>query len=206
MIKINLLGDKTVIDRSGRIIAFFAGVSIVVTLFICFSLQTWSANTVSDLESQEQSLRSELAQLKKQTEEVNELEEKKADLATKLTVMAQLKRAKPGPVRILDDINNAIPERAWLTDASEQANVMTINGLALDNETVSAFMESLADSNYFDNIVLKEAKGMKVEGVDIKQFSLTSSVNYSGILVEAISAEDKKQLQATGQSVGGGTN
>jgi hypothetical protein len=150
------------------------------------------------------------------------LESKREDLNNKLAVIATLRRSKVGPVRVLDDLNMAVPERAWLSEIKEASGLLKINGVALDNQTVSLFMKDLEASDYFDNIELVESKqalakasdpsqlldltkGESSDSVKINQFALQTRVLYAGKLkmlelAAAKNAKDSKEKGAKGDS------
>jgi type IV pilus assembly protein PilN len=181
MIKINLLGDETVIDTSGTWFLIAYVFSVVATVLCCALLYFSAASSIQDYTSQADDLDTQLRKLKETTQEVHELEKKKKDLADKTNVIAILKKNKLGPVRILDDLNTALPDRAWLTDLRETGGLMRISGYALDNQTIAAFMKALEFSNYFESIDLGESREVDKDGTKIKEFTLLTKVVYSGL-------------------------
>lgn len=160
MIRINLLGDSTAIDHSGKIL--FGGylASVVVTIGICFSLYSSITNDVSNLNQNVSLLKSDLESLTEKTKIVKDLEKKRDTLTKKIDLIARLKRSKVGPVRVMDDLNVAIPERVWLRDVTESSGGIRIKGRALDNQDVSLFIRNLDTSNYFSNVDLVESRQM----------------------------------------------
>ena len=137
MIKINLLGEE--VDRSGlyllQLIGFLG--MIALTLGGCYLMKSGKSNHLAELKDEKSQLEIKLARLKKQTKEAEDLEEKKQFLKDKLTTIATLKANKYGPVRMMDDINGAIPERAWLKEITEKNRDLILTGVALDNQTVA---------------------------------------------------------------------
>jgi type IV pilus assembly protein PilN len=180
MIKINLLGEPPTIDRSTQRWLGAYGASLLVLLVVCFIARALTTARIEVLEVETAALNSELLQLKKQTKEVRELDAKRKELYSKLNVIAQLKLTKVGPVRVLDDLNAAVPERVWLTEIAESAAVLRMSGYALDNQTIAAFMKELERSDFFDTVELVETKQMERAGVKIKLFTLESKINFAG--------------------------
>lgn len=181
MIKINLLGTETVVDTSGR--AWVAGylASLVLLLGAFALLHAVTISSIDDLTEQRDTLESEIARLSKVTKEVRDLESKDKELKGKLVVIADLKKSKTGPVRVLDDLNIAIPERAWLTLIRENQKVLRLEGQALDNQTIAKFVDDLERSDFFESVEILEAKQVEKEGVKIMQFILSARVSYSGL-------------------------
>ena len=180
MIKINLLGDETIIDTTGTwvVIGYFVSLSVVVLglLITFFSL----AASVSEMQSESQALEKRLQTLQAVTKEVRDLDKKKKELVDKTTIIALLKRSKLGPVHVLDDLNGALPEKSWMTELKEAGGLARISGLALDNQTIANFMKALEGSNYFDRIDIGESKLIPRNGVNIQEFTVQAKVNYAG--------------------------
>ena len=125
-------------------------------------------------------LDSQLKKLKEVTKEVRELEAKKAELRDKLAVIAKLKISKVGPVRVMDDLNKALPERAWITSIKERQGSLSIAGMALDDQTIAGFMRDLEASDYYDTVDLVQSRKTPWKGGKISEFSLEAKINYAG--------------------------
>ena len=170
MIKINLLGEE--IDRSGLYLLQFIGFlgALALAIGACYAFQSGRNSHLAELESRKSQLEIKLARLKKETKEAEELEEKKQFLKDKLTTIATLKANKYGPVRMMDDINGAIPERAWLKEVTEKNKELELKGVALDNQTVSSFMVDLENSPFFKNVDLGESVEIVKDDVKLRNF------------------------------------
>jgi type IV pilus assembly protein PilN len=143
MIRINLLGQESVKDNSAALqISTFVG-TLALVLIVSVLLLRSVNNEIESTKQQVQQKELELTSLKKVTEEVRELEKKKAELKDKLLVIASLKSRKVGPVRVLDDLNLAMPEKSWLTEIKEVNGNLNIQGLALDNQNRCHIHEGL---------------------------------------------------------------
>lgn len=183
-IKINLLGER--IKKGAESALWLA--AYAVSLLSCAGLFFFLLSSVgAELRQKDANiaqLEAQLSKLKVVTKEVRELDKKKNELAEKIAVMAALKKKKVGPVKVLDDLNISLPEKAWITNIKElEGAVLKISGFALDNQTIAAFMKSLDASDYFSNVDLVETKQAIVQGVGIKEFILQSKINYLGKLI-----------------------
>ena len=186
MIKINLLGEKITTDRSGALILIGYVASVVVLAGIFLYLNAGISAEIADRASQVQRLEAQLNKLKNTTREVRELEAKRSQLRDKLAVIATLKRNKLGPVRAMDDLNSALPERAWITEVRETTeNIFRVMGKALDNQTIAQFMTGLGGSDYFREVELVEAKQNEWNDARIHEFILQAKVNYAGKIAAA---------------------
>lgn len=195
MIKINLLGEDTRHDSS--VFVWLAGTGIsclfvaVVGVFLCLDVHSEvdSRTMEYDLLSQE------LALLKERTKEVQQLEEKREELEQKLNVIQELRLNKLGPVKVLDQLNISVPERAWLTEVSERSSMIEITGFAIDGQTVASFMKQLERSDYFADLSVDTRAEMR-DGVKLQFFTLRSRLSYSG----ALKSEPESLLSARAQA------
>lgn len=180
MIKINLLGDDTARDNS----SVFIVAAYVASIVLCIGVFAWMQNSVNgkvtSLSTEVAKLEGQLARLQEVTKEVKDLDKTRAELNDKLVVIATLKRSKVGPVRVLDDLNLALPERAWVTDLRETDGSLRINGFALDSQTIATFMKDLGNSDYFRSVELVETKTVDKLGAKIRDFQLEAKISYAG--------------------------
>ena len=181
MIKINLLGDSTYRDFSGIWLLIGYAFCVSALVLICALNYTSMNSALSELTLEKEDLEKKEFQLIEVTKEVGELEKKRTELAQKNAVIQILKRNKSGPVRILDDLNKSIPERSWVTDIKESSGNMKMTGRAIDNQTIASFMTDLEKSDYYEKVDLDETKTVEQAGVKLKEFTLKSGVDYSGI-------------------------
>jgi type IV pilus assembly protein PilN len=199
VIKINLLGDDTVQDNSETMMLAAYAASLVLVAGIFFFMQSSLNSKVAKLETESAKLEGQLSRLQETTKEVKDLDKKRAELNDKLVVIAMLKRSKVGPVRVLDDLSLALPERAWITEVKETAGALRINGFALDNQTIATFMKDLGASDYFTAVELVETKMVDKNGAKVRDFALDAKISYAGKIklkkdaAAAAAAGDAKQ-------------
>lgn len=198
MIRINLLGDK--VDNRAMVAAsstvYFG--SILATLAFCFILHSSLSSKLNSLKSEKGNLQVKLSKLQAQTVEVKNLEEKRATLKEKLTTIATLKARKQGPVHVLYDINISVPERAWLEKIDQvESNSISIEGVAIDDQTVSEFMKKLESSESFNKqkVELVHTTQMIQEDNKLKRFGLSVGVK-SFLTPEARMASESNKAEA----------
>lgn len=204
MIKINLLGDSTTINYSAHYIIAGYIASLLICLGIFYHLNSSIAVEIEELTTKTKRLQGELARVQKVTKEVRDLEAKKAEYNRKLVVIAKLKKNKAGPVRVLDDLNQALPEKAWLTEVREQDSSLKITGRALDNQTFAAFIRELEKSEYFGERSSEVLKQIDVDGVKVKEFSFLTKIYYAGKTVTK-QAEQAQADTLAGEGAAGKT-
>jgi type IV pilus assembly protein PilN len=184
LVKINLLGVR---KKKGAKVALWLSlyVSTLALAALCFMLSLNAINIdLKDKVQQAQFLEKQLNKLKVVTKEVRELSDKKKNLSEKIAVMAALRKKKSGPVRVMDDLNFSVPERAWLVEVKElEGSFLKFSGYALDFETISLFLKNLESSDYFSDVDLIDSKKATVKGVNITEFVIQGKVNYLGRLI-----------------------
>jgi type IV pilus assembly protein PilN len=192
MIRINLLPFRAARKKENirRQLSIFA-LTVVVTLVILAWFFMKVSTTLSNLKKEEQDTKVELAGYKKTIERINSLEKKIAEIRKKLEVIKDLEKKKTGPVLLLDQIAMAVPkERLWLTSLVEKKGKLTLNGTAMDNETVAVFMTNLEKSEL-------------ITAVDLKRTRLRNlpkyKLNVSDFSLECTTYAFKEKKKATGK-------
>lgn len=188
MIHINLLPVKEAQRAIGRRQQLSVGVLAltlaVLVMVIPYILQ---GHTMARLDAEIEQLRAEVKKYEEQTREVRDLDKKRKELQAKLKIIEDLNQKRVGPVRILEDLSSATPEKLWLVDFTDANGLATITGLALDNQTIATFMRQLQSSKYFFDVDLLEtsqSEKLKVtSGADagsFKKFIIKAHLDYLG--------------------------
>lgn len=188
MIRINLLPTREAQRVLGRrrqlsVVALCLSLALLV-MVIPYMMQR---RRLAHLDLEIEQLRSEVTKLEMQAKEVKDLDKKRLDLKAKLKVIEDLKKRRVGPVRILEDLGTAAPEKLWLLEFTDAAGGATITGMALDNQTIAEFMRHLQQSRYFVDVDLVEAAQSESQkpgapsGVSgFKKFIVKARLDYSG--------------------------
>ncbi|MCX8073068.1 MAG: PilN domain-containing protein [Candidatus Binatia bacterium] len=186
MIRINLLPVREAERALGRrrqiSLAILTTIVVLLAMALPYTLQ---GRRLAELEENIAKLQQEIARLDQQAKEVKDLDAKRAELQAKLQVIEQLKRRRVGPVRALEDLSDATPEKLWLTEFTESGGVVSIQGLAIDNQTIAEFMRRLQQSNYFYEVDLVETAQAVTQpgapaGPSLKRFQIKALLDYVG--------------------------
>lgn len=175
--QINLLGDKE--DHSAIHIVQIVILGICMTLSIaaCVVFHLGMSAEITTLSKEKAEKEEKLAKLKKINEEVALLEKQKKDLENKLTAIAKLKANKKGAVHVIDELNLSVPELAWLKIVKVGSGNIELNGIALDDQVISTFMQNLESMDYFKNVDLIVSSATEIDKVPVKEFNLTAEVS-----------------------------
>ena len=177
MIKINLLPKKEITPWAALVEQGVLGILVIV--LVVLGLSGWTAylkGEVKDLDRKIVSIKTELEKIEKDAARIEEMKKTEATIQKRIDVIKRLEKRKIGPVRMLDEVSTVIPEKLWLNDLRSKGALLTLNGVAIDNETIALFMTKLEGSDQFENIELKIAKEKKIKQYMFKEFSLTCVV------------------------------
>lgn len=174
MIRINLLPvretkRKMALIQLGAFYAAMIGITIAL-------LMAWHVAVVAKLGMEKKKL-SDMEQQKKALEpelqKVEEFKKKKEAVQQRLDVITQLEGSRKGPVRMMDELSSATPERLWVEALETSAGRIKLEGQSLDNEVIATFIGNLDKSEYFDKVELKESATTKSgEGLRLNKFKI----------------------------------
>ena len=160
MIRINLLPFRAARKKENirRQISVFALSVVCLALLMGFVFLNLS-RTVAALEADMSSKKKELATYAETTKKIEVLKKKIAEVRAKLNVIKELESKKTGPVLLLDELSMAVPkEKLWLTALNEKKGILTLQGTAMDNDTVALFMTNLENAKHVVSVDLQTAK------------------------------------------------
>ena len=173
MIKINLLSDREAIRKeTSRQHVSILGLSVCLLLVVLASLQFTYHQKKRGLEEQIRTVDAALKELQAKVGEVEKYKQLKSELESKLQVIEMLKQGKLWVPQLLNNIAETIQEKMWLSKLALAGSGLSLEGYAIDHETVARFMRDLERSRYFSNVELRLTEGKVVEGVGMKYFSL----------------------------------
>jgi type IV pilus assembly protein PilN len=181
VIRINLLSVHEVQRAEGRRqearLLVLGAVAVVAGLA---AVEVWSRLAMAPVRAQHERLQADVVALDQKATELSDLEKKRSELDEKLKTIALLEQRRVGPVQIMSDLSDSAPDQVWLLEFTENAGAATITGMALDNQTIAAFMRQLAQSPYFQQVDLVETTQAEKDGLQLKRFVVRARLSYSG--------------------------
>ena len=144
MIHINLLPVRQEKKREvGRQFLVVVGGALLLTLL---GNWLWYDGLASEEKKNSQRMaatQARIAELEKVIGEVDKINARKKDVQAKLAILADLRKQRTGPVRMLDALSTAIPKKVWLTNFDEKSSAVKMTGRAVSHEDVAEFMRAL---------------------------------------------------------------
>jgi type IV pilus assembly protein PilN len=159
MPRINLLPWRVELrqKRKKEFLVALAG-SLVVAVGVVYLSKLTVQGWTSAQQSRNQVLRTEIAALDKQIEEITTLEIQRERLKARMQIITQLQRSRPEVVHLMDELVNAMPEGVHLTQVVQQGSRIEVQGNAQSSTRVSALMRNIDDSEWL--------RSPGLEGVD----------------------------------------
>lgn len=193
MIRINLLPvrearRKATQRQQAFLLGGAVGAGLVAALLVHLAMQARIASTRSRIEATKQ----ELAGMAKTLGDVEEFREKKKDIQQKLSVIKDLEVSRIGPVRVMDEIATRIPERVWLKSLSIKAGLVEMEGFALDNELIAAFMTSLEQSDHLMQVDLLKSDLEGTKSIKLNRFQVRARLERAGPQAETAETSGSK--------------
>jgi type IV pilus assembly protein PilN len=157
MIRINLLAADR--ERTKKKAATFGtvgqkltvGCSLILVLTGLFmgwrywTLARASAQVDADISAAQQ----ETTRLHSVIQQVQQFEQRKAQLQQRVVLIEQLRSTQTGPVHMLDQVSRALPPMLWLSGLKQIAEAVVIEGRCTTLTSLSDFVANLEATGYF---------------------------------------------------------
>ena len=190
MVYINLLPIREIKKRIKAIqqLSLF-GVIFVSILAAVGAFWFYQANIVSALGNEITTLTEEKQRYNKILVQIAKLEKDKKLIESKIEVINKLQKTKALTVHVLDEIAKLTPsKRMWLTSLNQSGMSVKLTGMALDNQTIAKYMETLKMSDYINEVNLLNTTLSVFAGRNLKSFTLSCN-----LALPAAGSETKQQ-------------
>jgi len=161
MIRINLLSaeratkKKVVTLQTGQKLTI--GCSVILVLAGVFvGWRYWALGRESaKVDAEITAAQNETVRLHSIIQQVQEFEQRKAQLQQRVVLIEQLRKGQTGPVHMLDQISRALPPMLWLTELKQSAtgSEVVVDGKSTTLTGLSDFVVNLEASGYFKRSV-----------------------------------------------------
>jgi type IV pilus assembly protein PilN len=126
---------------------------LLAALFIGWRYWAMSRGS-SQLDADIAAAQQETARLHSIIQQVQQFEQRKAQLQQRVVLIEQLRKGQSGPVHMLDQISRSLPPMLWLTEMKQTGDtIMTIEGRCSTLTGLSEFVGNLEASGYFKRSV-----------------------------------------------------
>lgn len=195
MLQINFLPVRQLKKREkakNQLVAFFLAFATIVA--VCAAFWWLQSHNLDVAEEQNRSLKQQVENESKTLATIDKLNQEKAELERKTKVIEQLKKESSLTVRVMDEVASRVDSaRLWLNSMTETGANVELKGIALDNESIAQFMDSLKTSPFVRDVSLAESSQQSLAGRDLKSFSISCQVAPPGS--ESVTVDSKAKAQ-----------
>jgi type IV pilus assembly protein PilN len=173
VIRINLLPHREE-KRKARREQFYAlgGLMLLLGGVIWFLGFTLINGSISAQDSKNSFLKTEIATLDKQIDEIKKLREQTDALLARKQVIESLQANRAETVYLFNELARQVPSGIYLRTVKQSGQKITLNGYAQSNALVSTLMRNLDDSPLLERPDLVEIKTATVDKRRLSEFTL----------------------------------
>jgi type IV pilus assembly protein PilN len=171
--KINLLPHREERRKRARVhfgvmggMTALLGVAIVAAGWLVLSQR------ISAQEDRNRFLKSEIAKLDKEIDEIKEVKDKIAALLARKQVIETLQTDRVQTVYLLDELVRQMPEGVFLKSVRQRGSGVELVGYAQSNARVSTLMRNIESSPWLASPNLVEIKAVNLGKMRISEFNL----------------------------------
>lgn len=175
MIRINLLPHREEKRKARR--QQFYGLLVMISVlaglivFLTFSI---IEGYISSQEARNGFLKSEIAVLDKQIDEIKKLKEQTQALLARKQIIESLQRDRAEAVRLLSELVKQMPEGVYLRSLKQDNTKISLAGYAQSSARVSTLMRNIESSPWLEKPQLIEIKAVLVDKRRLNEFSLVA--------------------------------
>ena len=169
MIRINLL-PKKVRKEALKSDAVLFVLLLVIALAAAAGVYFNNGKEITHLKTDIARTKQSIASMEKFYQEYLTLEKQKKEMSTRIGLIEKIKEGRALAARILYDLPPLVKESVWIKRFKKDEDRFDLEGRALENESVSDFVEKLAKIPYARNVELKSVEDVTDEGMVVKKF------------------------------------
>ncbi|MFY9315940.1 MAG: PilN domain-containing protein [Burkholderiales bacterium] len=171
--RINLLPHRE--ERRKRARTHFAvlgGMTAALGVVIVAAGWLFYSGAISNQEDRNRFLKSEIAKLDKEIDEIKEVKDKIQALLARKQIIETLQTDRVQTVYLLDELVRQMPEGVFLKSVKQAGPNVTVIGYAQSNARVSTLMRNVESSPWLANPNLVEIKAVNLGKMRISEFNM----------------------------------
>ena len=161
--------------------------AVLIGGLIAYGTKLTAQGMIANQNARNNMLRTEIAELDKQIDEILGLEAQKERLLARMEIIDQLQRSRPEVVHVFDELVSALPEGVHLTEIRQTDNRIELKGAAQSSTRVSALMRNIDSSDWLRD------PGLDV--VETTEDGPARNANFT-IFAQQVSVNDEDGLDA----------
>ncbi|MGB9498748.1 MAG: PilN domain-containing protein [Dissulfuribacterales bacterium] len=199
MIRINLLPYRASRLKENIRKQVSIGVLSFVLLLVILSVYNVHLRAkTNNLTAKLEGVKKEVTIYKAKAQKVEEIKKKLKMLEKQIKIVNQLEAMREAPPKLLEKMTEmVVQDRMQLNRFISDAQTVSVNGIAIDNETIAEFMTRLERSSLFGSVSLKTSKKVGRFGLSMKLFDIKCTKKPKKVDVSATT--DKKAAGKKGK-------
>jgi len=172
-VRINLLPHRE--ERRKRARQHFgvlAGLTAALGIVIVIAVHLFFAQRIAVQIDRNGFLKSEIAKLDKDIDEIKKLKDEIQALLARKNVIETLQADRAQTVYMLEQLVRQMPEGVYLVSAKQKGVGIALNGYAQSNARVSTLMRNIESSPWLTNPVLVEIHAATVDKKRVSEFNM----------------------------------
>ena len=176
-VRVNLLPHREERRKRARThFAVMAGMTAALGFAIVGAGWFVLQNQINDQEERNKIIKSEIARLDKEIDEIKEVKDKIAALLARKQVIETLQTDRVQTVHLLDELVRQVPEGVFLKSVKQKGPGIALVGYAQSNARVSTLMRNIESSPWLTDPKLIEITAVTLGKMRISQFSMNLSM------------------------------
>jgi type IV pilus assembly protein PilN len=172
-VRVNLLPHREERRKRARThFAMLAGMTAVLGLAIVGAVYLVNEGSISEQQERNAFMKSEIAKLDKEIDEIKKLKDEIAALLARKQVIETLQSDRAQTVYLLDEMVRQMPEGVFLKTVKQKGLGIEVVGYAQSNARVSALMRNIESSPWLANPNLVEIKAANIGKMRVSEFNL----------------------------------
>ena len=171
--RINLLPHRE--ERRKRARTHFAvlgGMTALLAIVIVAAVWFIYQQRIDAQDARNKFLKSEMAKLDKEIDEIKEVKDKIAALLARKQIIETLQADRVQTVYLLDELVRQMPEGVFLKSVKQKGPIVELVGYAQSNARVSTLMRNIESSPWLTNPNLIEIKAATLGKMRISEFNM----------------------------------
>jgi len=187
MIRINLLPYRAARTKENIRKQVSIGVlSFVLLVVVLSGFNIYLGSEKNKKTEKLEGLKKEVKIYKAKADEVEKIKKKLAMLEKQIEIVNQLDTMREDPPKLLEKMTEmVVQDRMKLNRFASDAKTVSVNGIAMDNETIAEFMTRLERSSLFGSVSLITSQKVNQLGLSMKSFAIKCTKNPKKVNVSA---------------------
>ncbi len=177
MIQINLLPARIRKKRDALKVFTLAYLGCIVLMIAAIGLLwMYQSQRIKSLQAQLTRVQNEVNQYAKFDQMLKDIKQQKELVDKKRSVIENLQKDRDTIVRVLALLSVQLPpEEIWFERLAQSSNAMTLDGVALSNESIADFMRNLESSPYVEkgSVNLTHSRQKVISNMKLREFQVT---------------------------------